>query len=189
METPRERFIRLLQSTGRAGISDLIAFLDGPSSDWFRAPASSKYHGAYEGGLVDHSLAVYDELERLRKAYSDRCNISPASEIIVALLHDLCKVNTYKIVMKNRKNDQGVWEKYPAWEHDEQYKFGGHGSKSVYLASRFIQLSYEEAAAINCHMGTWEPGREQACNQVFNEYPLAWLLHVADEAATFVLKK
>lgn len=189
METPRERFIRLLSSTDRRGIDNLIEWLDGPSADWFTAPASSRYHGAYPGGLVDHCLAVYDELERLAAAYAGQVTTSPSSRIIIALLHDLCKVNIYKPVVKSRKNEQGCWEKYNGYEHAEQYKFGGHGSKSVFLASRFIQLTDVEAAAINCHMATWEEGKQKEISQVFNDNPLAWMLHVADEAATFIQKK
>lgn len=193
METPRERFIRLLRSTGTPGIEDLISWLDSPGSDWFRAPASTKYHGAYEGGLVDHSLAVYDELERLYAAYEGRvlagCITTPQSRILVALLHDLCKVNTYKSVIKSRKNEFGTWEKYQGWEHQEDYKFGGHGSKSVFLISQYIKLHPEEAAAINCHMGPWENGKNQELSAVYNVSPLAWMLHAADEAATFIIQK
>lgn len=189
METPRERFIELLRSTQTAGMEDLIAYIDSPMSDWFHAPASTKYHGAYEGGLVDHCLAVYDELERIQEAYKDKVSTMRQSRIIVALLHDLCKINTYKPVEKSRKNMFGQWEKYQGWEHDEKFKFGGHGSKSVYLAQQYIQLTPEEAAAINCHMATWEAGREQIVSQVFNDNPLAWMLHMADEAATFIDKK
>lgn len=187
MQTPKERYIELLSSTHTPGVENLIEFLQ--TSDWFRAPASSAYHGAYEGGLVDHSLAVYDELERLYATYSDKCAISPQSRILVALLHDLCKVNTYKPVEKSRKNESGYWEKYMGWNHEEQFKFGGHGSKSVFLAMQYIQLSPIEAAAINCHMGTWDCDDVRPISQVFNDNPLAWLLHVADEAATFVDKK
>lgn len=187
METPRERFINLLRTTCVPGIEDLITYLD--NSDWFRAPASSKYHGAYEGGLVDHCLAVYDELEKIAKAYEGAITTRPASRILVALLHDLCKINTYKPVEKSRKNAAGYWEKYMGWDHTEDYKFGGHGSKSVYIAMCYIKLSPDEAAAINCHMSTWEEGRIKEVSQVFNDNPLAWMLHVADEAATFIDQK
>jgi HD superfamily phosphohydrolase YqeK len=186
METPKERFIRLLLSTQRNGVEALIDALE--HSDWFVAPASSKYHCAYEGGLVDHSLAVYDELERLYSAYPE-LDIAEQSRTIVALLHDLCKIYTYTQVEKFRKNEFGQWEKYLAYEHNESYKFGGHGSKSVFLASRYITLTDTEAAAINCHMSTWEEGKVQEISQVFKVNPLAWLIHVADESATFIQMK
>lgn len=188
MQTPAERFIELLKSTGTLGMDRLILTLK--NSDWFIAPASTKYHGAYPGGLVDHSLAVYDELERLYAAYKDSVpEYTRESRITVALLHDLCKMNTYKPVTKSRKNEFGQWEKYQGWDHDEQFKFGGHGSKSVYIASQHILLTPVEAAAINCHMATWEEGKTREIAQVFQNNKLAWLLHAADEAATFVMDK
>jgi hypothetical protein len=189
METPAERYINLLRSTQVPGIEDLISYLNSPSSDWFTAPASSKYHGAYAGGLVDHCLAVYDELERIATVYNDKVATARSSRIIVALLHDLCKINTYKPTEKSRKNMFGQWEKYQTWDHDECFKFGGHGSKSVYIAQQYIKLNPAEAAAINCHMATWEEGKQGVISQVFNDNPLAWMLHVADEAATFIDQK
>ena len=191
METPKERFINLLLSTEREGVKSLVDYLDSPASDWFVAPASSKYHGAYSGGLVDHSLAVFDECVRLYNAYMDRpevMNIPKNSITITALLHDLCKINTYRPVEKSRKVGSS-WEKYMGYEHDEEYKFGGHGCKSVFLLSRFLMLTYEEASAINCHMGTWDVKDVLPISQVFTENPLAWLLHAADESATFILGK
>lgn len=189
MEDLSIRFDDLLRSTGREGIEELIAWLGNVENDWYVAPASSKYHGNYSGGLLEHSLAVYDELERIAAVYQKEVPLAPESRIIMALLHDLCKINTYKQVEKFRKNEFGSWEKYLAYEHDESYKFGGHGSKSVYLASQFIKLTPVEAAAINCHMATWEEGRIKETSQVYTRYPAAWMLHVADEAATFVDKK
>lgn len=192
MEDNKERFISLLRSTGRPGIEELIAYLDSPDSDWFKAPASTKYHCACEGGLVEHSLAVFDECVRLYNAYSDRqevANLSKASITLVALLHDMCKLNMYKQVEKFRKNEFGSWEKYLTYEHGEQFKFGGHGSKSVFLITGFVKLTQQEAAAVNCHMGTWDVKEVQLISQVYAENPLAWLLHVADEAATFIDKK
>ena len=187
METPKEQFIALLRKTGREGIEDLIAYLDSPDSDWFTAPASSRFHGAYPGGLVDHSLAVWNEFVRLYQAYQDKVNISYESMAIMALLHDLCKINTYIPTEKSRKTAAG-WEKYQGYDKHEEYLFGGHGSKSVFIASRFIKLTDEEAAAINCHMATWEDGRTYVTSEVYHKYPAAWMLHAADEAATFIIK-
>lgn len=192
METPKERFISLLRSTEVSGVEDLIAWLDSPYCDFFVAPASTKYHCAYEGGLVDHSLAVFDECVRLYNAFADRPEIAAipkASIIKVALLHDLCKANMYKPVEKSRKNSSGFWEKYMSWDHDEQLKFGGHGSKSVFIVSKYLNLADVEAAAIHCHMGTWDVKDVQPISQVYNVNPLAWMLHVADESATFILKR
>ena len=181
----KERFVQLLKSTGRAGIEELLIWLE--TTDWYKAPASTRYHGAYPGGLVDHSLAVFEELDRLTKAYAPILGpISQESVIIMALLHDLCKVNTYKEELRNRKNAFGAWEQYTAYTKKEDLAFGGHGSKSVFIASRFIQLYDLEAVAINCHMATWENGKQVEIGDAFRQNPHAWLLHVADEAATFV---
>lgn len=184
----KERFIQLLRSTGRQGVEDLLAWLE--TTDWFTAPASTKYHCAYPGGLVDHSLAVYDELVRLNNTYAPIMGAIPEqSVIIMALLHDLCKVNCYKEETRNRKNAFGAWEQYTAYTKDEKLAYGGHGSKSVFIASRFISLFDNEAIAINCHMATWENGKQGEIGDAFRQTPQAWLLHVADEAATFVQNK
>ena len=189
MQTPKERFISLLVSTGREGVTELLEWLE--HTDWYTAPASSRYHGSYPGGLVDHSLAVFDECVRLYNAYQDKsevANLSRQSIILVSLLHDLCKVNTYTPSEKSRKTSTG-WEKYQGYDFDEQLKFGGHGSKSVFLIMQFIKLSPWEAAAVNCHMGTWDTTNYTQISDTFKDNPLAYLLHAADESATFIMKK
>jgi hypothetical protein len=115
--------------------------------------------------------------------------IPEQSVIIMALLHDLCKVNCYKEETRNRKNAFGAWEQYTAYTKDEKLAYGGHGSKSVFIASRFISLFDNEAIAINCHMATWENDKQGEIGDAFRQTPQAWLLHVADEAATFVQNK
>lgn len=150
------------------------------STDFFEAPASTKYHEAYHGGLADHSVNVYDELIRLLGVYRIPCNYETAA--IVSLLHDVCKIGTYKVEYRNRKNELGVWEKYPAYTHKEDFPFGGHGSKSVYLIQKFMPLTDEEAVAINCHMGLTQ--NDWTISEAFRAYPLAFLTHTADMAAT-----
>lgn len=154
-------------------------------SDFYTCPASTRFHGSYSGGLLEHSLDVYDELQKLLKAYPE-INISKESAIITALCHDLCKVNFYSIEKRNRKNSEGKWESYDAYTTDEQFCFGGHGSKSVFITQYFIPLTFEEATAINCHMG-FSDGNKDA-GKAFEQYPFAWLLHVADEAATYIVE-
>lgn len=178
--TSRERFISLC-TFDRPGKAELLAWLE--KSDFFVAPASTKYHGAYEGGLVAHSLNVYDELHRLLTVYTE-LQIPEDSIAIVALFHDLCKVNMYTKEVKYRKDDQGKWETYDAYVHNEKLHYGGHGSKSVFILQNFLKLLPEEAIAINCHMATWENNPQ--IGAAFEHCPLAWLLHVADESATFI---
>lgn len=175
-------FLELCSKITRNGIENLVAWLE--KSDFFTCPASTKYHGAYEGGLLEHSLNVYDELCRLSNAYPE-FHFSDESMIIVALFHDLCKVNFYGVEKRNRKNDAtGKWEKYDAYSYNEQFCFGGHGSKSVYLTQYFIKLTPEEATAINCHMGSFDGNKD--VGRAYERFPLAWLLHVADESATYI---
>lgn len=168
----------------RNGLTDLMAWLE--RTDFYSAPASTKYHGAFEGGLLMHSLNVYTQLKKLCDWYE--CDASDESIAIVALFHDLCKIGTYKPEMRWRKDENNQWEQYATWKHDEDYAFGGHGSKSVYLVQSFIKLEPDEAAAINCHMGVWDSSTYSNPSPVYERNKLAWLLHVADEAATYIME-
>lgn len=181
--TNKERFISLLKQVDRNGVEELLAYIE--SSDFYIAPASTRFHGAYTGGLLEHSLNVYDELKRLLPAYPE-VKVHEDSIIICSLLHDLCKANTYKCCKKWRRDENNKWENYDSWEHDERFHYGGHGSKSVYMAQYFIKLTQEEAVAINCHMSSWEDGAARSVGDAFEQFPFAWLLHVADESATFI---
>lgn len=117
-----DRVVELLNSVERDGISDLLKWLE--ESDFFTAPASRAYHGAYIGGLCEHSLNVYDEAKRLLSAYPE-VEVSDETVIISALLHDLCKVNFYATEKRNRKNSEtGQWESYDAFTIKEKEKRG-----------------------------------------------------------------
>ena len=164
----------------RSGSAELMEWLE--STDFFQAPASTKYHEAYSGGLEEHSVKVYHELHRLLKAYPELA-VSDETIAIVSLLHDVCKANCYKVEYRNRKNEAtGQWEKYPAYTFNEDFCFGGHGSKSVYLIQKFMPLTDQEAVAINCHMGA--SANDYSVFDSFRAYPLAFLLHTADVSAT-----
>lgn len=176
-----DRFVGLLNSVQRDGINELLKWLE--ETDFFYAPASRAYHGAYAGGLCEHSLNVYDEFKRLLLAYPE-VKADEESVILASLLHDLCKVNFYATEKRNRKNEAGQWESYDAYTIQEKFRFGGHGSKSVFLAQHFIRLTPEEAVAINCHMASWDGNKD--VGSAFEQTPFAWLLHVADEAATYI---
>lgn len=181
----KNRFIELCnKNISRAGIEDLLGYLD--KSDFFTAPASTKFHGSYTGGLCEHSLNVYDELVRIAGLYKSRSETSMESIAIVSLFHDLCKVNLYGTEKRNRKNDAGQWESYDAYNIAEKFCFGGHGSKSVFIVQNYMKLTAEEAAAINCHMGSWDGNKD--VSKAFEQFPLAWMLHVADEASTFIIE-
>ena len=177
----KNRFLEIYDKCiTRNGAAELKAWLLG--TDFFEAPASTKYHEAYQGGLVEHSVHVFDELIRLLEAYPE-ISVSAETAAIVTLLHDVCKANCYKVEYRNRKSEiTGQWEKYPVYTFKEDFCFGGHGSKSVYLIQRFMPLTKEEAVAINCHMGLTT--NDWSVSDAFRAYPLAFLTHTADMAAT-----
>lgn len=179
----KERFIELCGLIKRDGIEELMKWLEG--NDFYRAPASRAYHGAFPGGLLKHSLNVYDELKRLLKVYPE-IECSDETAAIITLFHDFCKIDFYGTEKRNRKNEQGVWESYDAYNIKEQFKFGSHGGKSVFLIQHFIKLTPEEATAINCHMGAFDNER---VGDSYQQFPLAWLLHVADESAAYIIEK
>lgn len=179
----KERFISLCSEIKRDGINELMEWLE--SSDFYTAPASTRYHGSYSGGLLQHSLNVYDELKRVLAVYPEiKC--SEESAVICSLFHDFCKVNYYAVEKRNRKNEFGQWESYDAYKVDEKFCFGGHGSKSVFLIQHFIKLTPEEAVAINCHMGAFA---DESVGKSFETFPLAWAVHVADEASTYIRER
>lgn len=180
--TEKERFIALCEEIHRDGIGELMNWLE--SSDFYTAPASTRYHGSRPGGLLTHSINVYEELKRILQIYPD-VDVSEETVAIVSLFHDLCKVNFYVSEKRNRKNEDGKWESYDSYTIKEKFCFGGHGSKSVFIVQNFIKLTPAEAAAINCHMGAFGDNGEYV-GKTFEQYPLAFLLHMADCAATYL---
>lgn len=179
----KQEFIRIVnENISREGISDLMHWLE--LSDFYTSPASTHHHEAFEGGLLLHSLNVYSQLKKLCNWY--KCWVSDESLAIVSLFHDFCKIGCYKTDMRWRKNEQNQWEQYATYKFEEDFAYGGHGSKSVYLVQNFMKLTPEEASAINCHMGAWDLSNYSNPGAVFERNLLAWLLHVADEAATYI---
>lgn len=179
----KTRFLQLMSTIQRPGVQEFLAWLEG--SDFYTAPASTRYHGAYIGGLLEHSLNVYDEISRLITVYPE-IKVPDESLILVSLFHDLCKVNMYTVEKRFRKDEAGKWIPYDAFTVNEKLHFGGHGSKSVFILQNFIKVTAEEAVAINCHMGTWDTDKSNEIAAAYGQCSLAWLLHVADEAATFI---
>ena len=177
----KEQIIELLKSTNREGMNNLIEFLE--KSDFFKAPASTRFHGDHEGGLAEHSFKVYEILkEKVKIAGLD---IPEETIIISALLHDICKTNFYKIDYRNAKNSLGVWEKVPYYTIEDTIPYG-HGEKSVMMLTEYIKLTNNEKYAIRWHMGFSEPKElYNTLGQAFAKYPLALLLHEADLEATY----
>lgn len=170
----------------RAGIDSLMAMLD--ESDFYTAPASTRFHGAENGGLCLHSINVGKRLVALAEVFAPG-QYSQETLTIVSLFHDLCKIGCYKTEMRNVKNQEtGQWEKQPFFKYEEDFSYGGHGDKSVFLVMQHMTLSPEEAAAINTHMGFSGTTNPNSISDVYNKNLLAWMLHVADEAATYIDK-
>ena len=179
----REEFKRLLSSISRDGIDNLIAFID--KTDFYTAPASTRFHGNYEGGLLEHSMKVYEILKYKVEHSVVDINVSEDTLKIVALLHDICKVNYYKVDYRNAKNAEGVWEKVPYYTVDDTIPYG-HGEKSVMMLTEYIKLTVEEKYCIRWHMGFTEPKEMYSTIGIaFKKYPLALLLHEADLEATY----
>lgn len=188
----KEEFIEIYKDKiHREGADRLLAHLVSPASDFFTAPASTRYHGAHEGGLVEHSLNVYECLKAYmeRERVSELYGLSASDETIalVALLHDLCKMNFYKKSFRNVKDDNGVWNKVPCFEIEDTLPYG-HGEKSVYIISGFMRLTREEAFAIRYHMGFSGKEEPRDVGRAFEMFPLAFALSVADMEATYFLE-
>jgi len=190
--TKKEEFIKLYQENiTREGGDKLLAYLDSPQSDFFTAPASTRFHGAFEGGLLEHSLNVYycleDYLSRQRVQTTYGLSYSAESIAICALLHDLCKVNCYIKGTRNKKDQNGVWQTVPTFEYEDDMPYG-HGEKSVYIISGFMHLTREEAFAIRYHMGFSGCEPQNNIGAAFEKYPLAFALSTADMEATYFLE-
>lgn len=178
-----KEIIELLKSTNRSGMEDLIAFLE--KSDFFKAPASTRFHGCFEGGLAEHSMKVYEILKQKVKTSVLPIEVPEESIIIIGLLHDICKVNFYKIDYRNAKNALGVWEKVPYYTVEDTIPYG-HGDKSVMMISEYIKMTNEEKYAIRWHMGYTEPKElYTTIGEAYKKYPLALLTHEADLEATY----
>ena len=178
-----EKFIELLKSTKREGIEDLIEFIK--KTDFFTAPASTRFHGCYEKGLLEHSMKVYEILKQKASTAVIQIDTPEESIILIALLHDICKANFYKVDYRNAKNALGVWEKVPYYTIDDTIPYG-HGEKSVMMITEYIKLTPEEKYAIRWHMGYTEPKElYNTIGAAYKKYPIALLTHEADLESTY----
>ena len=179
----KEEFLELLRKVNREGINELIEFIQ--KTDFFKAPASTRFHGDHEGGLVEHSIKVYEILKHKVETNIEPIKVSEESLIIIALLHDLCKANFYKVDYRNAKNALGVWEKVPYYTVDDTIPYG-HGEKSVMMITEYMKLTSEEKYCIRWHMGFTEPKElYNTLGQAYKKYPLALLTHEADLETTY----
>lgn len=188
--TLKEQFIQTYNKyIKREGADKLLAYLT-DQSDFFTAPASTRFHGAYEGGLCEHSLNVYsclvDFLARPRMKEMYGIEYSDESVAIAALLHDLCKINFYVPGTRNVK-ENGVWKTVPTYTIDDQLPYG-HGEKSVYIISGFMRLTRDEAFAIRYHMGFSTNDEPATVGKALEKFPLAFALSVADMEASYFIE-
>jgi hypothetical protein len=188
----KERFLEIFnKNVTREGADKLIEYLLSKSSDFFTAPASARFHGAYEGGLAEHSINVYECLldylsrDRVKSLYNINC--SDESAAIVALLHDVCKINCYKAGTRNVKDSKGTWQTVPTYEFVDDLPYG-HGEKSVYIITGFMKLTREESFAIRYHMGFSGIEDSRNVGASFEKFPLSFALSTADMEATFFIE-
>lgn len=188
MDVKEEFYELFYEYIERDGSEKLLEWLE--RSDFFTAPASTKLHSSYEGGLCEHSIKAFKRFLRLvQMEYGENWaeKVSPESVAIIALLHDVCKVGYYSTEMRNVK-ENGEWVQKPFYKVDDSLPYG-HGEKSVYIISSFMKLTREEAMAINWHMGGFDTrvqGGSYSMSGAFYKFPLALLFHMADMMATYL---
>lgn len=184
----KTEFIEIYQTyIIRDGAKDFLDYLCSNKSDFFTAPASTRFHGSYPEGLVEHSINVYhclkDYLSRNRVKDLYGMDYDDETIALVALLHDVCKINVYKTSYRNKKVN-GEWQQVPYYEFEDEMPYG-HGEKSVYMISPFMKLTREEAFAIRYHMGFSNEDPARNVGYTFEHFPLAFALSTADMEATY----
>lgn len=161
----------------RDGIENLLSNI--ARTDFYTAPASTRYHDSEPEGLVKHSLKVFSKLMEML----EDSDYSHETLAIISLFHDLCKVGFYKQEMRNTKDTNGKWIQVPYYTVDDQFPIG-HSEKSIILILQDMKLTDDEIMAINAHMGGWD-SRQQVISNTFNKSRLALYLHIADLKATY----
>ena len=189
VEEIKKEFISIYnENIKREGSKELLEYLE--KSDFFVAPASTVFHSAYEGGLCEHSLKVYYRfLKAIKNEYGENWEEKFSKETITicALLHDLCKIDVFKIEMRNKKVD-GNWVQVPVYTIEDNLPYG-HGEKSVYIISGFMRLTREEAMVINWHMGGFDHrvrGGSYSLSDAYYKFPLAVIFHTCDTLASYL---
>lgn len=196
-ENNKQRFIQILRDTGRENIDFVIEDLE--SLGFFEAPASVRNHFNHPGGLVEHSLSVYDTAMSFRNAIISlrpdvENKLRPESIAIAALLHDVCKADIYNKIQRARRNEIGVYEKYDEYQVDYSRFPAGHGEKSVFMLLRSgLDLEDDELLAIRWHMGPWDLSQnsidqERNYRAAQKTSPLVPLIHMADTASASIIE-
>lgn len=156
---------------GTKSIDEVIECLD--NTGYFDAPASTKYHGNYIGGLFDHSHVVTSSLLDLTEKLELKWE-RPISPYIVGMFHDLCKCDDYIYNSVNEK-----------FEHRDDLILNGHGEKSVIMTQKLLDLTNEEIACIRWHMGAYDNKENwNILGRAIEKYPNVLYTHTADMIAT-----
>ena len=192
LEQVKQEYLDIFyDSIERDGAEELLNFLE--KSDFFTAPASTRSHSNFEGGLCLHSVNVFNRFVSILECEfgQDWQKIIPLESVAIsALLQDVCKINFYTVEMRNVKVD-GQWVQKPYYKIEDTLPYG-HGEKSVYMISGFMKLTREEAMAINWHMGSFDErvrNNSAMLKNVFTNYPIAFLFHIADYMTTYLDEK
>lgn len=185
----KENFLALAnKNIKRKGIENLLKWLE--KTDFFTAPASTKYHSYFEGGLCEHSLKVYDNLCHLVQWKMNSGQELDAATIesitIIALFHDISKIGKYEISFRNSKNEKGEWEKVPyyAYTNEKSKILLGHAETSICMLQKFLLLTLEEATSIRWHMGAYDTsvkGGDREYSAALQKCPIAMLTHIAND--------
>ena len=183
----KERFKNLLLSTNRKGVTDLLDYLESEESDFYEAPSSTKYHNSFKGGLLDHSLKVYDTFVKKIEEYN--LDLPKESAIICSVLHDMCKVKLYKVDTNWYKDKDNKWQSREEYVYKDEFPLG-HGEKSVILIQQFMQLTELEIMLIRWHMATTDEGVDRRTFfSALNKYPAILAFHTADWESSYYLEK
>ena len=191
IEEYKKEFYEICKNIKREGFDKFLEYLEN-TSDYFSAPASGRRHSAFEGGLLVHSINVYNRFKNnLKLEYGENYTekLSEESIAIIGLFHDICKCNTYTVDYRNQKVE-GQWVQVPYYAYNNTLPYG-HGEKSVYILSGFMRLTREEAMAINWHMGGFDPRNQGSSDlsDAFSRFPVAVLFHVSDLETSYLDEK
>ena len=193
MANAKDEFIEIYtKNIKRAGADKLLEYLK--KSDFFTCPASTRFHSNFAGGLVEHSVKVYHRfVKTLENEYGksqDKWPCSIESVAIIALLHDVCKINIYKTEERNVKVGS-EWVKRPYYAVEDPFPYG-HGEKSVYIINGYTKLTHDEAMAINWHMGGYDArysNGSYTLSDAYTRFPLCVLFHTVDLLTTYLDEK
>ena len=188
----KEKFKKICgQWIKRNGLQELLEWLE--ETDFYEAPASTRFHLMCEGGLCQHSINVFNRLksEYEKEGFFELKTLEETAKTmeslaVVALFHDLCKVNFYSVSERNVKNEYGEWIKVPYYAVDNRSILVGHGYKSARLVNKYMDITDEEYMAIVHHMGYSSDDNISNISEIFNKSKLTLLLHIADTKATFI---